>query len=392
MAGMTLRQAALDRAEDVGGAAQRDRAEQAFARLDRWFNRFLLLRTTVAATLTVAAAAAALPAIGIATVEDPRQFWFGAAAPVLLGWAGALLAVAFGCVTAWPVARTIAGWGWLPQCLRNAELEPFHHICSLAAAGTVDVIDHAGHAIPADAFRSPWSLALFSAEARHRQLLRSRAADEMDGQLLLREPPAPPVAGPDLPELRQRLDQLGEQIAHLPARPDQEASHTMLAQRIDALDNRIAALATPVQTTVQRKRRQPRRHWMADVDAHTFTSRLPLALAAWEGPAAERVKCALQTSFEVTREDRQPCIAVCDLRTAITAALVSRKLGIGLGGQGKSGSPEWIGKMFGFGDAHDLSRIRRLFTQRDLPLDRRSAKRRAAAKTRKTTPPSQPHR
>lgn len=372
MAGLTLREAALGRAEDVGGTAARDRAEQAFARLDLWFSRFQLLRTTVAATFIVAAVAAALPAIGVATHEGSHEFWFGKSAPVLAGVSGGLLLAAFCCHAAWPAARLLAEGNRLPARLKDADLEPFHHIRRSAATGSIDVIDHAGNAIPADAFRSPWSLALFSAEAGHRQLLRKRAADVMDGQLLVRAPAMPDPVAVELPELRQHLAALNVQIANVPARSEHEALTAVLVQRIDELDTKLATLAAPAAAKATAPRQPPKRHWMADVDEAHFKAFLPTLLATWDGPKYEQVRLALQTAFETTRADQRPTIRLVDLVDVIVAALVRQKLPVGLDLKGNSSSTEWISQMFGNRLKHHYLDVRLMLTKQ-LPIPNTAA-------------------
>ncbi len=82
----------------------------------------------------------------------------------------------------------------------------------------------------------------------------------------------------------------------------------------------------------------------------------------WNGGETDQVRTALDTAFALTREANVPNIARGDLVDEIVEALKAANLKVGLG---KTNSKEWITKMFGEGERHDYTWVRRYLTEPD---------------------------
>lgn len=344
---ITLYEAALAEAEATGGVTARQAAITAFAKADSMFRLIHRVRAYIASAFGfVALLVVAAIVVDWGFHGFTRDYWDSALPNAAIVRATAFFGVAFACYSLWDIALLFEQLGIVPGRLKAPALAPFHAVRERCASTATAAFEHDAKLIDGPIFKSFWSLILFSQFPAHRRFRLPDANGVIEAQ--------PLIDAPDSGEVSV-FDPGGE--------PALDAPVINAVINLSSTTNTLNVQNTYHAPPEPKRRAKPEKpHWYSSVSSEMHLERSVKIANHWNGSETDQVRTALDTAFARTREGQFPNIARGGLVDEIVAALKSANLKVGLG---KTNSKEWITKMFGEGERHDYTWVRRFLTEPD---------------------------
>ncbi len=344
---ITLYEAALAEAEATGGVTARQAAIAAFEKADFVFRLFHRIREYIAPAFGFLA----LLVLVALTVDwglsgFTRDYWDSGPPSAALVRAASFFGVGFACYSVWDIALLLEKFGVVPGRLKAPALAPFHAVRERCADAETAAFEHDGKLIDGPIFNSVWSLILFSQYPAHRRFRLPDASGIIEAQ--------PLIDAPDSGEVNV-LDPSRE--------PALDAPGINAVINLSSTTNTLNVQNTYHAPPEPKRRAKPEKpHWYSSVSSEMHLERSAKIANHWNGSETDQVRTALDTAFARTREGQFPNIARGGLVDEIVEALKAANLKVGLG---KTNSKEWITKMFGEGERHDYTWVRRYLTEPD---------------------------
>lgn len=344
---ITLYEAALAEAEVAGGVTARQAAIAAFEKADSMFRLIHWLRKYGGPTFGfLGLLVVVVQVLGWGYSGFTRDYLELAPPSTAIFRAGILFGLALACLAVWDIALLFEKFGIAPGRLKAPALAPFHVIRKRCAGAVAAAFDHNGKVIDGPVFKSIWSLILSSQFPEHRRFRLPNASEIIESQPLIDTP----VSGEVIV-----FDPGSEQVRESPV----INAVINLSRTTNTLNVRSTYHASP---EPKRRTKHEKPHWYSSVSSETHLERSAKIANHWNGGETDQVRTALETAFARTRKGQFPNITRGDLVDEIVAELKAANLKVGLG---KTNSKEWITKMFGEGERHDYTWVRRYLTEPD---------------------------
>jgi hypothetical protein len=344
---ITLYEAALAESEATDLESARQAAIAAFAKADSVFRLIHRIREYGAPTfgfVGLLVVVAILLAWGFNGFT--RDYWDAEPPSTAMVRVTIFFGLALACYSVWDIALLFEKFGLVPGRLKAPALAPFHLIRERCAGAATAAFEHDGKVIDGPIFKSCWSLILFSQYPAHRRFQLPNANGIIEGQSLIDAP----ISGEVI------VFDPGIEPAHEAPVINAVINHSSTTNTLN-VQNTFHPPTEPKRRTIAEKP-----HWYSSVSFAMHSERSVKIANHWNGGETGQVRTALDTAFARTREGKFPNIARGDLVDEIVEALKAANLKAGLG---KTNSKEWITKMFGEGERHDYTWVRRYLTEKD---------------------------